>query len=101
MRNWANKTMELPTDYNKLNQKKKKLVRELYIEQQDGMCSHCGNTLDGEAHKDVKILPVNKTLFPRGFFNNNNHLHHDHKTGMTIGVVHAYCNAVLWQYHGE
>lgn len=29
------------------------------------------------------------------------HLHHDHKTGLTIGAVHAKCNAVLWQYYGE
>jgi hypothetical protein len=29
------------------------------------------------------------------------HLHHSHETGMTIGAVHARCNAVLWQYHGE
>jgi hypothetical protein len=28
-------------------------------------------------------------------------LHHCHQTGLTIGAVHAKCNAVLWQYHGE
>jgi len=40
-------------------------------------------------------------LFPPGFLKNPVHLHHNHDTGMTIGAVHAYCNAVLWQYYGE
>jgi hypothetical protein len=29
------------------------------------------------------------------------HLQHCHKTNMTEGAVHAYCNAVLWQYEGK
>ena len=29
------------------------------------------------------------------------HLHHDHDTDLTIGAVHAYCNAILWEYHNE
>jgi len=29
------------------------------------------------------------------------HLHHNHETDMTEGAVHAYCNAVLWQYEGK
>jgi hypothetical protein len=29
------------------------------------------------------------------------HLQHDHDTGLTEGAVHAYCNAVLWQYEGR
>lgn len=25
----------------------------------------------------------------------------DHKTGMTEGAVHNYCNAVMWQYENR
>jgi len=46
-------------------------------------------------------LLIKKSLFPRGFFGYPIHLHHSHDTGMTIGAVHAHCNAVLWQYEGE
>ncbi|AGI61771.1 hypothetical protein VCO139_0016 [Vibrio phage VCO139] len=40
-------------------------------------------------------------LFPKNMFQYPIHLHHDHNTGMTIGAVHARCNAVLWEYYGE
>jgi len=57
--------------------------------------------LDGPPDESVSELPVHRDLFPVGFFKNPHHLHHNHETGMTIGTVHAYCNAVLWEYHGE
>jgi hypothetical protein len=41
------------------------------------------------------------SLFPKNFLKWPVHLHHSHDTGMTIGAVHSYCNAVLWQYHNE
>jgi len=44
---------------------------------------------------------INENLFPPKFLNWPVHLHHDHKTGMTVGAVHSHCNAVLWQYHNE
>ena len=44
---------------------------------------------------------ITNSLFPPNFFKWPVHLHHSHDTGMTIGAVHARCNAVLWQYHGE
>jgi hypothetical protein len=50
---------------------------------------------------DVLTMPINEKIFPPNFFKYPVHLHHDHNTGMTIGAVHAYCNAVLFQYHGE
>ena len=92
------KKLFLPVDYTKLNGRKKKAVREQYVEEQGGLCSHCKTDLAKEPHK---VLWVNSRLFPRGFMNNPVHLHHDHNTGMTLGAVHSYCNAVLWQYHGE
>lgn len=93
--------MKLPVNYNGLNYKDKRVAREAYIEQQKGKCYYCGNSLSGEASEVVLKKPVNEKLFPKGFFEWPIHLHHDHETGMTIGAIHSYCNAVLWQYHGE
>lgn len=93
--------MKLPVNYNKLTSRSRKAIREQYVQLQEGICCHCGCSLSGEASKKVMGLKVNKGLFPRGFFNWPIHLHHDHTTGMTIGAIHCYCNAVLWQYHGE
>jgi hypothetical protein len=49
----------------------------------------------------MKRYPIDRELFPPGFFNYPVHLHHSHNSGLTIGAVHSYCNAVLWHYHGE
>lgn len=93
--------MNLPVNYNDLNSKKKKLVREEYVRVQYGKCCHCGQPLDKNPCSSVRSLKVDKTLFPPGFFRWPIHLHHSHETGLTIGAVHCYCNAVLWQYYGE
>lgn len=90
-----------PVDYTKLDWRERKNVRLSYIEAQNGNCCYCGDPLDGLARIDVALKKVNKNLFPETFWNHPIHLHHDHKTGMTIGAVHNQCNAVLWQYHGE
>lgn len=87
-----------PQDYTKLTQEQRRRLRLRYIEAQDGKCAHCEYPLD---YPPVKDKTINDKLFPVGFFNNPVHLHHNHVTGMTIGAVHAYCNAVLWQYFGE
>lgn len=94
-------TMELPVDYNKLHWTERKEVREEYVRQQDGNCYHCGAPLLLKPASDVRDLKVTPRLYPKGFFNAPIHLHHCHNTGMTIGAVHAHCNAVLWEYHGE
>lgn len=93
--------MKLPVNYDKLHFTKRKVVREQYIEEQDGRCYHCGELLSGLPHNNVTRKEIEKELFPHNFFDYPVHLHHDHDTGMTIGAVHNYCNAVLWQYHGE
>ncbi len=92
---------KLPTHYSSLSQKEKKQVREQYIKQQKNLCYFCSSELDKEPAHSIKFLYINRALFPKGFFNNPVHLHHSHKTGLTIGSVHAECNAVLWQYYGE
>lgn len=94
------KKFDLPVDYNKLHWTQKKVVREQYVEEQEGKCFYCGNDLEGSPSKEIIDKKINLKLFPRGFFNNPVHLQHDHKTGFTQGAVHAHCNAVMWQYEG-
>ena len=91
----------LPVNYEKLTHKQRKEVREQYIKEQDGKCYHCGFPLDGKPDPEVRNHFITWDLFPKGFRKSPIHLHHNHDTDLTIGAVHAYCNAVLWQYHGE
>jgi hypothetical protein len=93
--------MKLPQNYNMLTSKERKLVREEYVKKQHGLCHYCGSPLDGPAASKVLVKKITKGLFPKGMFKYPVHLHHDHEDGMTIGAVHCYCNAVLWEYEGE
>jgi len=93
--------MELPVVYDKIPNSKKSLVREEYIKLQGGKCYHCGVLLSSPPSSEIRSRCIDESLFPKGFLNNPIHLHHSHDTGFTLGVVHARCNAVLWQFHGE
>ena len=93
--------MQLPVDYTKLPVGQRKQVREQYVLLQEGLCWYCKMPLSGKPAKKVRGLTINWKLFPPAFLKHPIHLHHDHLTGLTIGAVHAYCNAVLWQYDGE
>ncbi len=93
--------MELPANYEKCTGKQRRLIREEYVRVQDNLCQFCHEPLDGPCAKEVADKKVKRMLFPLGFFVHPIHLHHSHDTGMTIGAVHCYCNAVLWQYHDE
>jgi len=97
------KPEDLPLDYTKLKPIERKHVRELYMEQQKNLCWFCNQSLlfGIFPNNPVNKFQVNKLLFPAGFFNNPIHLHHSHENHMTIGAVHAHCNAVLWQHLGE
>lgn len=90
--------MELPVNYTKLSPQQRRLVRLQYIKLQNNLCHHCKGSLDSPS---LDKRSVRKSLFPPNFFRWPVHLHHCHRTGMTIGAVHNHCNAVLWQYHGE
>ena len=91
--------MQLPVNYNDTHFSVRKLVREEYARIQGGMCCHCKKPLISDSKFINK--KVNRRLFPDNFFKWPVHLHHDRKTGLTIGAVHNHCNAVLWQHHGE
>lgn len=93
--------MDLPVNYTLLTQYQRRQVREEYVRLQGGLCHYCGMPLDGKPSKAVLKKRLNMRLFPVGFLHHPIHLHHDHDTGMTIGAVHARCNGVLFQYHGE
>ncbi len=95
------KKLDLPINYDKASWRVKKQARDQYVKEQKGKCQYCGNSLDGDPIKEVKHSVINLSLFPKGFLNNPIHLHHSHGTGMTIGAIHARCNAYLWQYRGE
>ncbi|CAH9016367.1 hypothetical protein VPH5P1C_0041 [Vibrio phage 5P1c] len=95
------KKLSLPVNYNKCHWSVRKQAREQYCEEQEWKCCHCGEDLNGTPSNEVMSKTINRRLFPKGMFDHPIHLHHDHKTGMTIGAVHAKCNAVLWQYYGE
>ena len=93
--------LTLPVNYNQCSTDMRRLVRQEYVRVQEGLCAYCSQSLDGPAAQHIEKTPIKTSLFPIGFFNNPVHLHHDHGTGMTIGAVHARCNAYLWQYKGE
>ena len=93
--------MDLPVNYETLPPEQRRQVREEYVKQQNNYCCHCGASLSGKPDPQIREYRVDKSLFPKGFFRWPIHLHHCHNTGMTLGAVHNYCNAVLWQYYGE
>lgn len=93
--------LTIPANYEKLHWRDRIKVRNEYVRRQDGKCAHCGADLNGPATDEVLDHHINENLFPENFFKYPVHLHHNHDTGMTIGAVHNYCNAVLWQYHNE
>jgi hypothetical protein len=90
-----------PVNYNHLTQPERAQLRGRYVEAQGGNCHHCGAALSSGPTAEIEAKPINWKRFPPNFLRHPVHLHHNHKTGKTIGAVHARCNAVLWQYHGE
>ncbi len=93
--------MDFPVKYDDLSNNEKRLVREEYVRRQGGKCCHCGQALDKNPCSSVRSRKIHPDLYPPGFFKYPVHLHHSHDTGLTIGAVHNYCNAVLWEYYGE
>ena len=93
--------IKLPLDYEFATPEERRVAREKYIELQNGICIYCGKSLKRSASEEVMKKKINWRLFPDNFLRFPVHLHHDHTTGLTKGAVHNYCNAVLWQYHGE
>jgi len=95
--------MKLPTDYTKLDWRKgeTRAVLGQYVREQAGRCYWCECPLDQGPPEDITEKDIDWALFPKNFRNSPVHLQHCHKTNMTEGAVHMYCNAVMWQYHGR
>jgi hypothetical protein len=93
--------LEIPMKYDDIPVDRKYVVREMYVLEQKGLCYHCKCPLHQPPPDFVTDIPITRDLFPDNFFKSPMHLHHSHVTGMTLGVVHNYCNAVLWEHHGE
>ena len=87
--------------YKELEPKDRRLVREEYIKLQNGLCMFCKTPLNDNPPSKVTDLIIRWEYFPQNFLKYPVHLQHCHKTGLTEGAVHAYCNAVLWQYYGR
>lgn len=94
-------TITLPAKYSELARDERRNVREEYVRLQDGKCFYCKWPLDNSPPEYVTLKPIKWELFPENFLQYPVHLQHDHDTDMTEGAVHAYCNAVMWQYHGK
>ncbi len=93
--------MDLPIRYSQTHHSVRRQAREEYVRRQGGRCLHCNEPLGQPAGKWIEKAFIDEGLFPIGFFDHPIHLHHDRKTDLTLGAVHARCNAWLWQYKGE
>ena len=96
-----NKKYTLPIDYTKLSREQRREVREQYILEQEGKCYYCQGNLELSPPIYITEKSINWKNFPEEFLKNPIHLQHCHNTGITEGAVHAYCNAVMWQYEGR
>lgn len=92
---------KLPVLYSRLNWSERRAVREQYIEEQNSRCMYCNESLSKPPPKSITNKKINWKLFPPNFLKHPVHLQHNHVTDCTEGAVHAYCNAVLWQYEGR
>ena len=90
--------MKLPVVYHDTHYTERRKIREEYARLQKGLCLFCNSPLDSNPPKEITDKEINWKLFPPNFLRYPNHLQHCHKTGLTEGTVHAYCNAVMWQY---
>lgn len=93
--------MALPADYMLLSPSQKRRARHQYIADQGGNCMYCECALHQPPPKWVTNKVIKWRFFPKNFLKYPIHLQHNHYTNMTEGAVHAYCNAVLWQYEGR
>lgn len=95
------KVWGLPVKYSNLTPRERIEVRLEYITRQKGRCYYCNRYLVDEPPLEIRKKKIHKELFPTNFFKYLIHLHHNHDTDLTIGAVHCYCNAVLWEHEGE
>lgn len=98
---FADLVIKLPVYYDELSSSSRRMIREEYQRRQKNRCQHCNQPLEGPPTNEIQMAWIDLSLFPPGMLDNPVHLHHSRETGLTIGAVHARCNAWLWQYKGE
>jgi hypothetical protein len=87
--------------YSSMSQDERRVLREAYVQEQGGLCFYCSSPLKEDVPKEILERKIDWRYFPPNFLNHPVHLQHDHVSGLTEGAVHAYCNAVMWQYEGR
>ena len=92
-----------PRLYEDLAPHERRALRQAYMWDQGGKCMFCEEPFHKGPPEHITDMPIDWDLFPGGesFLDYPVHLQHNHASGMTEGAVHAYCNAVLWQYHNR
>jgi len=95
------KEFVLPVKYKDIPWNEKWIVREQYIQLQKRICMYCDCELDMNPPPKILNKKIDWSRFPDNFRKSPIHLQHCHKTGMTEGAVHMYCNAVMWQYENK
>ena len=93
--------ISLPINYDQAHWTTRRQARNQYIIEQKNLCYFCKKSLFEQPTRKIRKAFIDKTLFPPNFFQWPIHLHHDHTTKLTIGAVHARCNAFLWQYNNQ
>lgn len=93
--------MKLPAEYDKLTAKQRRQAKIEYIVLQNKKCWYCRGNLYAPPPENILKFRIDLKWFPEGFLDTPIHLQHDHSSGLTEGAVHAYCNAVLWQYYAR
>lgn len=88
-----------PRKYSKLSWQERKRLRNEYVKAQNRLCYYCNSSLDEPPPDGITNKPIDITLYPQGFLDSPIHLQHCHVTDRTEGAVHAYCNAILFEYH--
>jgi hypothetical protein len=84
--------------YSFLTPSQRKEKREEYVKFQKGKCLYCKESLINNPPERITSKHILWELFPNDFLKYPIHLQHNHNTDLTEGAVHAYCNAVMWQY---
>ena len=51
--------IELPAMYTELNAVQKRMVRDYYADQQNGMCLFCDSALNAQPPAEIKKLKIN------------------------------------------
>lgn len=94
--------LTIPAMYDALTWFERRTVREDYIILQKGACYWCKATLTSDTPLHLRErFPLDQRCWGPEFLKHPIHLHHCHRSGLTLGATHAYCNAILAQYYGE